>query len=136
MRIKNGNETRSGEFWRPGIGIPKPDKPRGSCALKILLAIIPAFPPSETLQSFARGGDQTIIDTKDEDLCKAAVQEGLDQLHGQGNATTTGDTQKPPRRPVEPLRAQPRNGERRYFHLPACRDRFEGEDALMAVNAF
>lgn len=27
MRIKNGNETRSGEFWQPGIGIPKPDKP-------------------------------------------------------------------------------------------------------------
>ena len=24
----------------------------------------------------------------------------------------------------------PRNGERRYFHLPACRDRIEGEDAL------
>jgi hypothetical protein len=38
--------------------------------------------------------------------------------------------------PVEPLREQPRNGERWYFHPPACIDRVEGEDALMAVNAF
>jgi hypothetical protein len=91
MRIKNGNETRSGEFWRPGIGIPKPDKPAhppsygGWSSHKVhalsisFLAIIPASPPSETLQSFARGGDQTIIDTKDEDLYKAAVQERLDR---------------------------------------------------------
>jgi hypothetical protein len=96
MRIKNGNETRSDEFWRPGIGIPSQINRRipelwglviaqEVHALSIsFLAIIPTFPPSETLQSFARGGDQTIIDTKDEDLCKAAVQEGLDRASRPG----------------------------------------------------
>jgi hypothetical protein len=44
--------------------------------------------------------------------------------------------QRNPEAAVEPLWEQPRNGERRYFHLPACRDRVEGEDALMAVNGF
>jgi hypothetical protein len=73
----------------------------------------------------------------DFDLRKAAVQEGLDRAFtARGMRLLPATTQKPPRWPVEPLREQPRNGERWYFHPPACIDRVEGEDALMAVNAF
>ena len=64
---------------------------------KVLASEAGILPLTSAESYLAFIGDQTIIDTKDESLRQAAVQEGWIVLHGPVNATITGVTQKPQR---------------------------------------